>query len=67
MIIHSCDTRTNMKNRREFLKLAVASGGATLGAGLLKAGLSALRGCAPRDLPYSELRRQLEKGGVCLV
>ena len=31
------------------------------------AGLSALRGCTPRDLPYAELRRQLERGGVCLA
>jgi len=31
------------------------------------AGLSALKGCTPRNLPYAELRRQLEKGGVCLA
>jgi len=31
------------------------------------AGLSSLRGCTPRDLPYAELRHQLEKEGVCLA
>ena len=31
------------------------------------AGLSALKGCTPRDLPYAELRLQLEKSGACLA